>query len=116
VLAKDEFPPVLKTGTIFYSGKSKTVAFMRIVKKFFLGAMIAAPLLLAPAKSHAGPISDLLNDLFGNDKKPTQNPPGSTGNSVPIDGGLVVLLVAGLGLGAKIIYDNKAKKMETAPL
>ena len=91
---------------------------MKILKKFFLGAMIAAPLLLAPAKSHAGPISDLLNELFGNDKKPSQNPPGAPtpGNSVPIDGGLVVLLAAGLGLGAKIIYDNKAKKVVTSTI
>ena len=92
---------------------------MKILKKFFLGAMISAPLLLAPAKSHAGPISDLLNELFGNDKdkKPGPNSPGTNpGNSVPIDGGLVILLVAGLGLGAKMIYDNKAKKVVTSTI
>jgi hypothetical protein len=92
---------------------------MKIFKKFFLGAMIAAPLLLAPAKSHAGPISDLLKELFGDDKKDKKNDPNTPttpGNSVPIDGGLVVLLAAGLGLGAKIIYDNKAKKVVTSTI
>lgn len=32
------------------------------------------------------------------------------GNGVPIDGGLTILLAAGLGLGAKKIYDRKKKK------
>lgn len=97
---------------------------MKMFKKFFFGAMIAAPLLLAPATTKAGPISDLLHLIFGggNDRKqPGQNPPANqqnagtpttgTGNSVPINGGLVVLLVAGLGLGAKVVYDSKSKKM-----
>lgn len=37
---------------------------------------------------------------------------GGGGNSAPIDGGLSILLAAGLGLGAKSIYDfNKKKKL-----
>lgn len=32
------------------------------------------------------------------------------GNGVPIDGGITILLAAGLGLGAKKIYDRKKKK------
>ena len=97
---------------------------MNIFKKFFLGAMIAAPLLFAPATTKAGPISDLLKELLGGgnnrdkEKHDPQGGPKSTtaGNSVPIDGGLVFLMLAGLGLGAKMIYDNKAKKVQTLPL
>jgi hypothetical protein len=36
------------------------------------------------------------------------------GNSVPIDGGITLLLAAGLGLGAKKLYDRKKKKDEAA--
>jgi hypothetical protein len=32
------------------------------------------------------------------------------GNGVPIDGGITILLAAGIGLGAKKIYDRKKKK------
>jgi hypothetical protein len=60
---------------------------------------------------------------FGTDRnRPTYNPytngrpgcppppargGGDGGNSVPVNGGLVFLLVAGLGLGAKRAYDLK---------
>lgn len=39
---------------------------------------------------------------------------GGQHNSAPIDSGLSILLVAGLGLGAKMLYDNKKKGTETA--
>jgi len=35
------------------------------------------------------------------------------GNGVPIDGGITILLVAGIGLGAKKIYDRKKKKEQS---
>ena len=114
---------------------------MKMFKKVLFGAMIAAPLLMAPATTKAGPIGDLLKEIFGglgknqNGQGQNQNgqgqngqgqngqgqngqgqsnpgAPGTTtpGNSVPINGGLVMLLAAGLGLGAKVIYDNKLRK------
>jgi len=33
--------------------------------------------------------------------------PGDPGNSVPLDEGTIFLLIAGLGLGAKILYDRR---------
>jgi len=90
---------------------------MRIFKKLFLGAMIAAPLLLAPGRTQAGPITDLLQGIFGSDKKQDPGTPNCPpGTSVPINGGLVILFVAGLGLGAKILYDNKTSKTVTGSL
>jgi hypothetical protein len=109
---------------------------MKMFKKVLFGAMIAAPLLMAPATTKAGPIGDLLKEIFGGLGKNQngqgqnhngqgqngqgqhgqgQNNPGAPGtaapgNSVPINGGLVMLLAAGLGLGAKVIYDNKLRK------
>jgi len=79
-----------------------------MVKKLPLLLLVAAPYFV-PVQSRAGVIGDLLNNLFGTDN--TQNcqtqPPG---NSVPLDGGVVFLMVAGLALGAKLIYDARAKK------
>jgi hypothetical protein len=79
---------------------------MKAVKKLFVCFLVAAPLLMIPATSRAGIIGDILNGIFGNtdkDKKPDPKP----GNSVPLDGGMVILLAAGLGLGAKKIYDKR---------
>ena len=86
---------------------------MKMVKKLPLLLLVAAPYFV-PVQSRAGVIGDLLNTLFGNDKKTQQNPPTTqtpgTGNSVPLDGGVVILMLAGLGLGAKLIYDARAQK------
>jgi hypothetical protein len=85
---------------------------MKMVKKLPLLLLVAAPYFV-PVQSRAGVIGDLLNSLLGgNDKSQncdTQPPPG---NSVPLDGGVVFLMVAGLGLGAKLIYDAKAQQKQ----
>jgi len=74
--------------------------------------LVAAPYFV-PVQSRAGVIGDLLNGLLGGGSN-TQDPPcppdQGTGNSVPLDGGVVFLMVAGLGLGAKLIYDARTQK------
>ena len=79
---------------------------MKMVKKLPLLLLVAAPYFM-PMQSHAGVIGDLLG-LLGGDN--TQNPNCPPGNSVPLDGGVVFLIVAGLALGAKLIYDARAQK------
>ena len=79
------------------------------------GVVIAAPLLLVPHQSKAGGLVDLLKELLGSkDKNPNAPGNGWAGtnpnkptNSVPLDKGTVFLVVAGLGLGAKMIYDRR---------
>lgn len=89
------------------------------------GVVIAAPLLLVPHQSKAGGILDGLGDflkgLLGDDKDKNPNAPGNgwagtnpNGNdnskpstSVPLNEGTVFLVLAGLGLGAKMIYDRR---------
>jgi hypothetical protein len=48
--------------------------------------------------------------LFGPDR-----PAGVPGNSVPLDEGTIFLLVAGLGLGVKMLYDRR-KKVENSAI
>jgi len=48
------------------------------------------------------------------DKKDKDKDKDRSGNSVPVNGGVVFLVVAGLGLGAKMLYDSN-KKNETVP-
>lgn len=79
-----------------------------MVKKLPLLLLVAAPCFI-PMQSHAGVIGDLLNLLGGGN---TQDPNCSTGtgNSVPLDGGVVFLVVAGLALGARLIYVARIQK------
>jgi hypothetical protein len=106
---------------------------MKTIKKAAIGLIFLAPLFL-PAETKAGGFDDWFRNLIqersrenhpvvpvGNDRYRSFNPyssngrpgrgpatgSGSGGNSVPIDGGLVFLLGAGLLLGAKTIYDQK---------
>jgi hypothetical protein len=90
----------------------------QIFKKFVMGTLILAPLMFAPHISKANIISDLVHLLTGNDKdkdKKDKKDKDSSGNSVPVDGGLVFLVVAGLGLGGKVLYDYN-KKSKTEPV
>ncbi len=94
---------------------------MKTVKRLIVCCLFAAPLTMIPAKSHAGIIGDLLKHLFGddNDKRGQKHDPAPTpapSNSVPLDGGLSILLAAGLGLGAKKIYDKRKAQPQTADL
>ncbi len=87
---------------------------MKLAKKFFMGALIAAPLLFVAHTSKAGIFSDFLHWLDGRDRDKKDHPSTTkgTGNSVPVNGGLVFLVVAGLGLGAKMIFDhNKGNRL-----
>jgi len=94
--------------------------------------LLVAALYLIPMQSRANWLDDLLKDIFGSGKNKNEHPnngnhyaygkqgapgqqgaqgqQGQNGNSVPLDGGTVFLMVAGLGLGAKLLYDAKAKK------
>jgi hypothetical protein len=104
---------------------------MKTIKKAAIGLIFLAPLFL-PAETKAGGFDDWFRNLIqerrenhpvvpvGDDHR-SYNPyapkgrpgwhpetgSGHGGNSVPIDGGLVFLLGAGLLLGAKTIYDRK---------
>ena len=71
----------------------------KMIRTLFFGVVIVAPLLLAPHQSKAG----------GKDKKP----PSTTTNSVPLNEGQILLIVAGLGLGAKMIYDRRKKAIKS---
>jgi hypothetical protein len=99
---------------------------MKTIKGIVCGAMIAAPLFLLPAQSRANGFGDFFRNLFGRDSRHTEwnrsgdrhfpqaDPPApaagqAAGNSVPISGGILLLIVAGLGLGTKIMY-NKGKQ------
>jgi len=91
----------------------------KIFRKLVMGALILAPLMFAPHTSKANIISDLVHWLKGDkddkkDKKDKDRDKDSSGNSVPVNGGVVFLVVAGLGLGAKMLYDYN-KKSETDP-
>jgi UDP-N-acetylmuramyl pentapeptide phosphotransferase/UDP-N-acetylglucosamine-1-phosphate transferase len=75
---------------------------MKQIKNFILFAVITA-FIFVPAQTKA----------LGShrENKDVQN---AHTNAVPINGGLVVLLVAGAALGVKLIYD-KSKKNKTTP-
>lgn len=79
---------------------------MKAVKRLFVVSLISVGLLAVPKQSHAGIIGDILKEIFGGGDKDKKNPP-STGNSVPLDGGITLLLAAGMGLGAKKLYEKK---------
>jgi hypothetical protein len=98
---------------------------MKMVKKLPVLLLMAAPCFI-PVQSKANWLDNLLKDIFGSGKHKNehinngnhyaygqQGARGATdprGNSVPLDGGTVFLMMAGLGLGAKLLYDAKAKK------
>ena len=86
----------------------------KMFRTLVFGVVIATPLLLAPHQSKAGIIGDLLTTLFGSnkDKKPPQ-PNCSTGNTVPLNEGQIFLIVAGLGLGAKMLYDRRKNAIKS---
>lgn len=92
---------------------------MKIAKRFLLITFLAVPLFMVPKQSHAGIIGDILGLLFGNGKgqngqggQKKDPPPTTTSNSVPVDGGTVVLLMAGLGLGTWMLLRSKPKISE----
>ncbi|HEV3413233.1 MAG TPA: hypothetical protein VG101_12175 [Puia sp.] len=104
---------------------------MKLMFRNLLIIVIGATVLTAvPVKSHAGIIGDILKIVFNNGNgngwgygrnkhdppPPPPPPPGTTndpngwanggGNSVPLGAGTIFLVVAGLGLGAKLLYSR----------
>ncbi|HEY8969339.1 MAG TPA: hypothetical protein VIM64_09600 [Puia sp.] len=75
-----------------------------MAKKLLLLLLMAAPYFVA-IQGRAGD-----KDKDKDKDKPKHSPTAPTGNGVPLDGGVVFLMVAGLGLGAKLLYDARAKK------
>lgn len=83
------------------------------------GVVIATPLLLAPHQSQAGIIKDILEALLGkkdnnqgqnnNNQGNNNKPSTSSTNSVPLNEGEILLIIAGLGLGAKMLYDRRGQ-------
>jgi len=80
----------------------------KMIRTLVFGVVIAAPLILAPHQSKAGIITDILTGIFGKDKDKNKNtdPNCPPGTSVPLNEGQVFLIVAGLGLGATMIYSR----------
>lgn len=99
--------------------------------KLFMGALIATTLVCMPHVTRANVITNIIgwldnlgkdnkghghdhdkdNDKNGQGKngKGWDNDPSPTSNSVPLDGGLIMLMVAGLGLGTKLMLDQRKK-------
>ncbi|MBN8851852.1 MAG: hypothetical protein BGO55_06100 [Sphingobacteriales bacterium 50-39] len=79
---------------------------MKLVKKLPLLLLIAAPCFL-PIHGRAGDGNDQgQNQDQDQECNPTK--PSGTTNSVPLDEGVIFLTVAGLALGARLIYNAKA--------
>jgi hypothetical protein len=80
---------------------------MKAMKKILLALLVVSAVsLILPSETQAR----------GGHKKNTpkkNKPKGNSGggNSAPIDGGLSILLAAGIGLGAKAIHDKNKKKI-----
>ena len=81
----------------------------KMIRTLVFGVVIAAPLILAPHQSRAGIISDILTAIFGKDKEKDKPKTTTPTNSVPLNGGEIFLIVAGLGLGGKLLYDRHRK-------
>ena len=80
---------------------------MKLMKKALMALLIITPFLFAPKTSHAGIIGDIWSWITGTDN--TKKDPPPAGNSVPVNEGLVVLVVAGLALGVYMIYSRSRK-------
>ena len=96
---------------------------MKTIKRIVGGLLIAAPLFLAPTQSKANGLGDFFRDLFGRDGHSNNgrhgnlsDPPAPapiSSNSVPLNGGILLLVVAGLGLGTKIMYDRGKRNIDS---
>jgi hypothetical protein len=73
---------------------------MNAKRKRLLISFMAIALFCAPVFSFAQ------EDCYD----PDINPGGNPDNPCPIDGGLSLLIAAGIGLGAKKAYDSKKKE------
>src|ERR1700677_5282545 len=107
---------------------------MKTVRRVVAVMLFVAPMFV-PVRSKAGGFSDFLRSLFHDEQQrrevnsqrdlwqrpldprdPRAQPTsGGASNSVPLDGGLVFLLVAGLGLGAGMVYSRNKRVAEVEP-
>jgi uncharacterized membrane protein YgcG len=87
------------------------IFFMKTIKAILFVALFAVPFLLpTQTQARGGHKSHSHGNGNGNGNGSGGNGGGKSGNSAPIDGGLSILLAAGVGLGAKKIYDKNKKK------
>ena len=110
---------------------------MKMVKKIMAVLLFVVPVFV-PARSKANDLGDFFRSLFGEERREpardhryegwqhpagpqgqpvpaAQSAPGTSSNSVPLDGNLLALLAAGLGLGVGMIYvRNKRGMVEEA--
>jgi hypothetical protein len=100
---------------------------MKTIRTLIASSCVAICLMAAPLTSRAGIIGDILHDISnllhnhdngkGNNGQDngkgnphvTSNAPTTNSNSVPLDGGIVLLMAAGLGFGVKKVYDRRKK-------
>ena len=93
---------------------------MKKTKLFFFAAIFAIPMLMfSAAKAHGGHDKDNNSGIekdnkFGEDL----DKDSKKGSSVPIDGGISLLLAAGVGLGIKKVAANRKRKNQvpTTPI
>jgi hypothetical protein len=106
---------------------------MKTVRRVVAVMLFVAPMFV-PVRSKAEGFSDFLRSLFHDEQRrdvndrrylwqrpldprdPRAQPTsGGAANAVPLDGGLVFLLVAGLGLGAGMVYSRNKRVAEVEP-
>ena len=86
-----------------------------MIKKFLVCVLIATPFLLVPNQSKAQDDNGNGKDKGNHYGENKHDPPTSAApTSVPVNGGLIILMAAGLGLGAKVIFDAKRSNGEQA--
>jgi hypothetical protein len=88
---------------------------MRVLKHFLLVVLFVAPLLMfSPTYANDNGRGDEGNqDRDRDGGRSSSNCDTGTGASVPLDGGLVILLAAGFAFGVKKVID--AKRLTVSP-
>jgi hypothetical protein len=80
---------------------------MKAMKMLMVISLLSVSLLAIPMTSRAGIIGNIISAIenaLHHDKDPKK---GTGGNSVPLDGGIVLLGAAALALGASKLYGRK---------
>jgi hypothetical protein len=82
---------------------------MKAMKMLMVISLLSVSLLAIPMTSRAGIIGNIISAIenalhHDHDKDPKK---GTGGNSVPLDGGIVLLGAAALALGASKLYGRK---------
>jgi hypothetical protein len=80
---------------------------MKAMKMLMVISLLSVSLLAIPMTSRAGIIGNIIaaiENALHHDKDPKKGP---SGNSVPLDGGIILLGAAALGFGAWKLYGRK---------